>query len=50
MNFLQLKTTAPEKEFIIKTNGNLPGDDFIAMCKEILNYPDHQPDKIIDLQ
>ncbi len=36
-----------ERSFIIKTNGSMTGEDFVAMAKDILNHPDHKPDSNI---
>ena len=30
--------------FIIKTDGNMTGKDFIAMAEEILRHPNYEPD------
>jgi len=35
----------PENCFMIKTHGNMTGDDFIAMAEEILNHTDYKPNE-----
>jgi len=37
----------PENCFIIKTDGKMSGDDFIAMAERLLNHPDYQPGRNI---
>lgn len=33
----------PENLFIIKTNGDMTGKDFVDMAEGILSHPDHRP-------